>query len=285
MTSPKSMDIEAMLSSLSTDIWERLRDLSAIPPRVSVRFGEETITDILMLDLNRNAKTLGLYTQTPKPKEALRGTDFECWVGAESLGWIRLAIQAKKLDLRTNRYLNLKHRVGRELQIDRLDLYAAANDVVAMYCLYNYNDQLAKDDHAHCCQNFFEEEEFGCTITPSSTIRSAIKNWGQRSFDAIHKNERTVPWVCLARCPRVSGAITARKSQPPSNSESASIPFFDVVPRVYPALPGFLRERLLSQTTEGRNRTVEPDEFDIDMYSREVGRPSRISVMDLEGNG
>ena len=70
-----------------------------------------------------------------------------------------------------------------------------------------------------------------------------------------------------------------------SLAESVSIPYFDVVPRVYPALPVFLRERLLCQTTQGRNRAVEPDEFDMDMYSREAGRPSRISVVDLEGNG
>ena len=66
------------------------------PHRRGVPFGEETITDLLMLDLNRLGPAKALFTPTSKPVEANQGTDFECWVGSDDAGWLRFAIQSKK---------------------------------------------------------------------------------------------------------------------------------------------------------------------------------------------
>ncbi len=43
------MTLASTLESLSVDTWERLRDARTL----NILFGEETITDILLLDLKR----------------------------------------------------------------------------------------------------------------------------------------------------------------------------------------------------------------------------------------
>ena len=65
MTTP-TLTLETILANLSKDVWERLRDVKALARARSIRFGEETITDLLMLDLNRQAATMSIFTQTPK---------------------------------------------------------------------------------------------------------------------------------------------------------------------------------------------------------------------------
>ena len=163
MTSPQPDSLDAILQSLSKDIWERLRDVSALPTAHSVRFGEETITDILMLDLNRHGLTRTVFIQTPKSKEALTGTDFEWWLGSDAAGWIRLAVQAKKIHLESERYPNLKHSVKGMSQVGLLERFAARHGAIPLYCLYNYTDKAESFKHWHCCQRPFQEEELGCT--------------------------------------------------------------------------------------------------------------------------
>ena len=94
--------LDELFANQSKDIWQRLgyvrdsfKSRGALGP---VRFGEETITDFLMMELYVQGSMLAHFKQTSKPDEAMWGTDFELWIGSEQLGWFRLAIQAKKLD-------------------------------------------------------------------------------------------------------------------------------------------------------------------------------------------
>ena len=48
-------------------------------------------------------------------------------------------------------------------------------------------------------------EELGCTLTPSANIRKSLEIWGTRSFDPVHSYPDTIPWRCLATCPRIEG--------------------------------------------------------------------------------
>ena len=114
MTNPPSITLDVLLRTLAEDTWELLREANLL----SVRFGEETITDTLMLELRR--KGFALFKQTSLRDEAKYGTDFECWVGSDSTGWVGYAVQAKKLDFRTGTYRNLGHLVKGpdKLQLD-----------------------------------------------------------------------------------------------------------------------------------------------------------------------
>jgi hypothetical protein len=124
--------LRKVLEGLSVDTWERLRDAKTF----DVRFGEETITDLLLLDLKRKAFQTTSVIQTSKYEEKNTGTDWEWWLG-HSGKWLRLAIRAKKLK-RNERYDSLGHKVSTKRQIDLLDSYAAANNALPMYCFYNH---------------------------------------------------------------------------------------------------------------------------------------------------
>ena len=110
MANTPANPLEKALNRLAEDTWIRLRDIKAFSQRPdpfnSVRLGETTITDLAMLDLCRQGLTKSIFLQTPQHKESFWGTDFEWWLGSAATGWFRLAVQAKKLDMRKNRYLN-----------------------------------------------------------------------------------------------------------------------------------------------------------------------------------
>ena len=276
MTSPQPYSLDAVLQSLSKDIWERLRDVGALPTAHSVRFGEETITDILMLDLNRQGLTRAVFVQTPKSQEALTGTDFEWWLGSDATGWIRLAVQAKKIHLESERYPNLKHPVKSVSQIDLLERFAARHGAIPLYCLYNYTDNAESSKHWHCCQRPFQEEELGCTITPSSNIKRAIHLWGAKNFDFVHSQIDTIPWRCLALCPRVRALF----HQGQVGMSQHPIPLFGASPRLYSQLPDRLRVERESVPRRSRG-VLQSEELDRDLYDPEVGFPRRISVLEL----
>jgi hypothetical protein len=142
----------AVLEALAVDTWERLRDSQSL----EIRFGEETITDLLLLDLKRKNPARTRVIQTPKPKEKDQGTDWEWWIGSPRVPWLRFAVQAKKLNLKSSRYDGLKHQVGSALQIDLLEKYAARNRAIPLYCFYNHRHPPATKKAWRCGQPFDE---------------------------------------------------------------------------------------------------------------------------------
>lgn len=104
------------LETVAGQTWETLRDST----KCSISQGEETITDNLLLCLLRQSLPSIRVIKTPKDKEAIMGTDWEWWIGSKSGGVLRYAVQAKKLDYASHRYLKLKHKVptkiGKEVQ-------------------------------------------------------------------------------------------------------------------------------------------------------------------------
>ena len=131
------------------------------------------------------------------------GTDFELWLGSERLGWFRFAIQAKKLDLRTDRYVSLTQSNVNGPQIDLIEQYAQSKRAAPLYCLYNHTDSADELDHWHCCTGPANLKELGCTVTPSSNIREAINQWNGKNVRRIHRRKSTLPWKCLVSCPKV----------------------------------------------------------------------------------
>ena len=209
-----------------------------------IRFGEETITDLMLMDLYVKGSTVILFKQTSKPAESVSGTDFELWLGTDQLGWYRFAIQAKKLDLRTDRYSTLPQNNSNGLQIDLLEQFANAKGAAPLYCLYNYTDNAKVSQHWHCCNaypNLMDLRELGCSVTPSSTIRKAISNWGTKNFRYIHRMPNTLPWRCLVSCPKVWGSLSAISGRAEPIRLSDVSPLFQPSSCYHQALPTILR--------------------------------------------
>lgn len=167
------------------------------------RLGEETLTDLLILDLVSRSPNRNLMVfPTSKIREATQGTDLVICVHRGGTKADIYAIQAKKL-YPPGRYGALKARSGNtsKLQIDTLERYAMAIKAVPLYLLYNHIDNLVSPQiYWHCCQPV-DIEQFGCTLTPSWCIRDAISFRGCRTFEHMHSNRATLPWQCAFCCP------------------------------------------------------------------------------------
>ena len=289
-------ELEKALEFLATDTWERLSDIKAFSQRPVpfnlVRLGETTITDLAMMYLCRRQVSESLFLQTPQHIERKHGTDFEWWIGSPKDGWFRLAVQAKKLNVREDRYRGLTQKTaGGALQISVLLKYAQENRATPLYCLYNFSDPVVASLHWHCCQRPVVANELGCSITPARRIQQAINRPGDKTFDFVHRCRNTLPWQCLASCPGAMQALSEGRSP----SSPPPFPLFDAE-SFHPALPPFrpipgdvgldhdVQNDDISQSLgEYKLQAVQLDEID-DYYAPEVGFPRSILVTELESN-
>lgn len=193
---------------IAQDTWARLK----LSQRFDTRLGEETLTDLLVLDLVSQMPNRSLMVfPTSKIKEATQGTDLVVCVHRGGTKTDVYAIQAKKL-YPTGRYGALKARSGNtsQLQIDTLERYAMKINAIPLYLLYNYVDGAATFKKCwHCCQSTVDKEQFGCTLAPSWRIRRAIL-LRCRTFANIHSgrdnwtkriDQSALPWRCAFDCP------------------------------------------------------------------------------------
>jgi len=256
-----------LFENLAERVWFRLRDSM----NLGVSQGEETISDILLLDIVASGINRIHIRKTPKHLEREKGTDWEWWIGSNQIGWIRYAVQAKKIDI-NNRYPNLthKHPNDGEMQIDILERYAAANQAVPIYCLYNYCDLPNLQNYWQCC-NAFNEPLLGCTVTPLSTARHAIETHGGKNFCSIHLDERTLPLRCLVACPDL-GTLYNNINNPMQAFNMAMQKFGQEI-RIFESLPAFL--------TAGINDENFGQDFD-DFYSPDINiLPKRIMSVEI----
>lgn len=193
-----------MISKKFEDITRRIWSDINLSNRYRTIYGEETITDSILLELAKQNYFNIRILQTPKLSEAIKGTDWEWYVGSYKYGWIRYAIQAKKLNPKTYIYDSLYHKVGNKTnnsyQMDILRTFSNANGAVALYNFYNYFPNATKVDHWNCSKDF-EKELLGWTFTPLKNVELAIKTNGNRTFDKIHHFKESLPIRCLFTCP------------------------------------------------------------------------------------
>ena len=278
MTSP-TQDPQKILQDLSIDVWERLRDVKRLAKPFKIRHGEETITDLLMLDLSRRLPNQVFLTQTPKLKEAKSGTDFELWLGDNQRGWRRLAVQAKKINLNSDNYDRLNYKVNGSKQIHLLENFAHRNVATPVYCFYNYVENPDRKRHWHCRHKSFNQEELGCTVTPLRNVAKSLKIRGARNFRWIHEREQTVPLSCLASRASVENLIAVVETQSIQSRSGQPIGRRSNEPKLYEALPFDLpSEDVIDQP---KNDALSPTlrELDHGYYDPEVGMPRWICAI------
>ncbi|RMG38106.1 MAG: hypothetical protein D6725_07920 [Planctomycetota bacterium] len=127
---------------LAVDTWQNL----CAAHELKISYGEETITNSCLLEMKRARLRTVVVRQFTKHEEASWGADWEWWIRVTRGGWVRYAVQAKKIAVPTARYPTLRHKVKDSkcpgYQIDRLDWFANAcrPRAVPAYCFYNYVD-------------------------------------------------------------------------------------------------------------------------------------------------
>ncbi|MBU2720885.1 hypothetical protein HF563_16290 [Acidithiobacillus ferridurans] len=225
-----------------------------------IAYGEDAITSLNLLTL-KNTRSRKLVVVDTRVDESVKGCDFEFWVGADTRGWHRYAIQAKKLNVSNERYNSLGHKVNGIPQIAILDQYAVANNAIPLYCLFNHS--VHHQSIRSNCISFRNIKELGCSITPLSTVRLSLNTRGARTFNWFHNRPETLPWSCLVRCSQLS------RQWPTVNTG------FDFDGAAHATLP-----EDLSQMIDG-NITV-AQLLDSRLFSSDVKlRPAFIGVIDI----
>ena len=258
-------NLTTVMERLAADTWSRIplvRDLG-------IAFGEETFTDLLLLDLILSAKQRTQIIQTKKSAEAVQGTDWEWWIGSDSLGWIPYAIQAKRIAKKGTNYTSLTHRVNGTPQIDLLERYAASQQSYPIYCFYNSVPSIDVTKFWHCGLPP-KEPQLGCTVVPTDVVRKAINQYGGKNFEFIHEHDDALPWRCLTTCPWIAAAYLKK---PISATRTRTGQGFFAPDRLRPRpLPAALAQA--RKTGEIIDRSVRHDESDL------VLSPGRVVILE-----
>jgi len=233
----KPNPVAELFETLSKRVWSRLEQSLVF----DVSQGEETITDINLLDMKiAGLKEIKLW-KCPKSEEPKLGIDWWWLIGNDQIGWRSYMVQAKKLDLHTRLYRNLNHRVGKRTQIEVLEEEAARRCALPLFCFYNYVDlrRLALMRYLHCLAEPREMPQLGCTVTPLWLIKKIVNKRSrptERTFDYIHKQTDTIPWRCLVRCQHGAASYSDHKNAPPGCDTA-------VVYKTYSDIPEEVRQR------------------------------------------
>ena len=186
---------------------ERTWSTLGLAKQLRARFGEETLTDLLVLDMlpHRGARGFWLLPTT-KRAEALSGADLFVAVRHRTGNWSRFAVQAKKL-YPNDEYpmLNSGRRCGSQLV--RLERFARQLHALPLYLLYNHSNTAQRSQHWHCPLDF-ELGQLGCTLVPSWHVRQMICGPPPRNFDLAHKVSQSRPWRCAFDCPDAETTLT-----------------------------------------------------------------------------
>lgn len=172
--------------------------------QLRVRFGEETLTDLLVLEMLPHRRARGFWLRpTTRGAEASCGADLFVAVRHPTGRWSRFALQAKKLDPDEDRYPMFKW-VQRSIdQLERLERFARQLHALPLYLLYNHSNSVRPSEHWHCPLRFDkrQERQLGCTLVPSWHIREMLRRPPPRNFDQAHKVSQSRPWRCAFDCP------------------------------------------------------------------------------------
>jgi len=174
--------------------------------QLRVRFGEETLTDLLVMDMLPHQRTRGFWlSPTTKHAEHWYGADLLVAVRYHTRRWVRFALQAKKLYPNDN-YPMLNGGRKCASQLDKLERFARQLHALPLYLLYNHSNTAKCSEHWHCSQPF-AVGQLGCTLVPSWHIRRMIWHSPPRGFDLAHNVPQSRPWRCAFECPDAEASL------------------------------------------------------------------------------
>ena len=181
---------------------ERTWSTLGLAKEFRARFGEESLTDLLVLDMLPHERARGFWLRpTTKRAEAWCGADLLVAVRHQAHSWYLLALQAKKLNPDNNRYPALAYVSRSAEQLDKLERFARQYHALPLYLLYNHSNTVSVSHHWHCQKAAFDERQLGCTLVPSWHIRRMLRRPPPpRDFDSAHRVKEARPWRCAFDC-------------------------------------------------------------------------------------
>jgi hypothetical protein len=167
-------------------------------------FGEETITETILMDLALTFPGRLEIVQFSKNQESKRGADW-AWAFRDITGTKNLPVlvQAKLLDGRDHAYPEIARFVGKKLpavrQIDRLIATAARYRWPALYAFYNHLDDPSRiPDRCGTVPNagLAMPESWGISVALAEHVRDALDPpLNDQRFDT--HSQHSIPLHCL----------------------------------------------------------------------------------------
>ena len=174
-------------------------------------YGEETITETILLQLNRNrSANVQIKAFSKQVEEPKNGSDWEWWIGKKGQ-WLGMRIQAKKIKLSNeifHRLQTYKTKSMSDTQINTLIKAAQADMLNPAYCLYVHSRKIAPLwQTSICCFAPWDwPNQFGCLIADAAAVKSTQSN---KLADLAHV---CLPWhhlVCECLPSQHSGGSLA----------------------------------------------------------------------------
>lgn len=177
------------------NIWKALGKASAS----GLIRGEETITDDLLLNVQTAHPYEVITYQFNRHEESFTGADWEWWLTDGHL-WFGLLIQAKRLDLKSHKYPQIKKLVGKTKtpQIDLLMQQAQRKGIDPLYFFYNYSSGKPSTFTWNCGSTPFDLLQLGCSVAHAAAVKRALAKGGA-GLPKI--SPISYPLRCLVCCP------------------------------------------------------------------------------------
>lgn len=212
------MALDRLLVDSSIWVWQLLdsAERAGFSPR------EETLTEYLLVEMQRRApEQVRLWKATGREEQKL-GIDFAWALEVRPSLWLRLLVQAKKLNSRSGRYEELA-RAGAQSQARRLLTEAQRSGSVALHTLYNGSSLTRQGEQIRfggCTRRALQREaagppwranprcEGGCTPAGCTVVAT------ERVLDLVDAKQadrpeplllHSAPWECLL-CPFLGAA-------------------------------------------------------------------------------
>lgn len=182
-------NLKLSFEKITKNVWDNLKDAH----KYNISFGETTISNMILLYLEKLNNPNIRIIQTKQNEESKFGTDWLWWIGSEEKGWIAFAVQAKKYHTHNNRYDSLSHKVSGVAQWQILEKHAQNIEAIPLYALYNY---VLKQNFISVIKGLplnHSENTFGVTVTPLENIKEALNNRGKRNFKFLQTKLSTMP--------------------------------------------------------------------------------------------
>ena len=173
-------------------------------PGVLVSYGEETITEINLLEIRRRHPTRTVLQAFSKHQEARNGADWE-WHIVGRRRTLKMRVQAKRVQ--RNDVLKIKHAIdstGKQ-QRDVLVDHAQADALKPVYCIY-CTEQQRSTWKQRGLPGFFRSYQTGCLLADADDVPLATKR-------LTEIEDTCIPWHFLfershvLRHGRLSGTV------------------------------------------------------------------------------
>ncbi len=187
------MNLCEITSRISRWTWNRLREAR----NHGFQLGEESITDFLLLKMKKEGKGQIIVESFTRHEEATNGSDWECWIKGTSGQWLGMRIQAKVLNLKSEKYEQLHHSNRHGQQVDLLIEDAKKNGLVPLYCMYSNWNPIAYKTKSNCCTSINSVRHYGTALLNPDKVKTHAKTKGNHLRDFIADLK---PMHCLFCC-------------------------------------------------------------------------------------